>query len=244
MTSIGILESQSVIQQDPGTGITGKTLEYWPLNPDNTGGAGVATLDSPNKDMYEFGSVGTASGLNGNAASFDGNDALNIEKTALPPMGDTLWSYTFWFYVPSLAPQMTYIQSGTSTNVATIDIVIFNRASNASFNFGVYQTDGVLVQVAAPSPPAGQWNFVYVANDEPNNKIVMDINRDPTLYREQTYVLPIRTTPDTFCVGRNLSNIASLVGRMNHLFRYDNILTSAELDFQHGGGTPPVWPFT
>jgi hypothetical protein len=220
-----------------GLGVAPSLLDnlvaYYKL--DETSGPRIDSVGSNN--MTDNGSVGSAVGKVGNAASFDGTNWLSTS----PLTGITSdLSISLWAYIRSLPDAV----GGVIANKNNWGAIWITRFATTQILGGrIVQSDGTQVSFPGPASaeiPLNTWLHIVLIVDSAS--LTATLYRDTTAINSLTYDGTIRSVAaGTLKIG--LQGTEYIDGLIDEVGIWNRALTAAEIAILYNGGSGITFPF-
>jgi hypothetical protein len=229
--SLGVLR-QGTVSGGAASPLLDGLIAYWKL--DEASGTRIDSAGSNN--LADNGSVGSATGIQGNAAQFDGSNYLSLASNPDVQMnGD--YTIACWVYLGVL--------DGSNQMIASKDVLggrEYTLTVSADFRFSI-PGGGTVIEKTSPS--TNTWYFLVAEYRSSDNRIRLILNDDtPNVVTISSAVTPGNAE---FQVGaREFSGAEGFISngsRIDELGIWKRILTAAEITQLHNSGAATTYPF-
>jgi hypothetical protein len=243
---VALLWPRSVIAQSD---LTTNLVAYWTL--DETSGNRADSVGS--STLTEYGTVGSAAGVIGQAAQFSGTNTYRLAApdSAVLSTGDIDFTLAAWVYLTSrsnaqiIAGKFNYGGGQAEYQLAyraVTDRLIFRVSPD-----GALSPDYSVSANAFGSPPLNTWMYVVGWHDAGNDTINIQVNNGAV--ESVSYALGVLDGTSSFIVGANNEGVFQDFpilnnGRVDEVGLWKRVLTNDERARLYNFGAGCTYPFT
>jgi hypothetical protein len=206
-------------------------VAYWNLQ-ETAGTRFDSTANSNN--LTDNGSVGSSTGIVGDAANFDGTNTLSLaSNSAVTLDGTTDFTIAGWFKTSSTATQ-TIVGKEIASSTASEYLLFVTSGTNLYWRVG--NSSGTLIKSGLST---GSWNFFVAQYDTSTGDIGLSVNGGSFI---TTAATPFTIT-DAFYLGSRDNSSLFFNGLLDEVGIWKRLLTLLEITGLYNSGSGLTYPF-